>query len=178
MSTHERIHTRQAIAEDADAIAAMHHALARHCNYPESQFRITPAAVQATISNPDSYERYLVAEDEFVDTHEIGGFAYISKTLSSWNGARGVYIEDLFVWPEFRGNYNIGTSLLSHAAHIAIDYADGNPDRAFLRLDTANRNNDATLRFYEGKGFDTGTTNLRLGGEALKELVNLGAVTD
>lgn len=175
--TGEIIHTRPAVADDASTIVEMHRALAEFCNYPAGAFNLSEEQVLDTINNPAHYESYLVAEDSFVEEQEIGGFAYISRTPLSWNGRRGIYIEDLFVWPEFRGNFNIGTSLLAHAAACAIDYADGDADHAYIRLDTAHNNNDATLGFYRSKGFDSHNTNLRMQGDRIKELANLAIIT-
>lgn len=163
------------MADDAPTIVDMHRALAEYCEYPAYQFNISENQVRATIESPSGYEAYYVADDEYYEgCREIGGFIYTSRSPLSWNGNRGVYVEDLYVRPDLRGGYGVGTSLLGCAAARAIEFAEGNSDRAFLRLDTANRNNDATLRFYEGKGFDGGNTNLRLSGVALKELAQQG----
>lgn len=169
----ELVATRPAVVEDAPTIVWMHRALAEHCSYPSFLFNITEDRVRATITNESSHESYYVADDYFVPGYrEIGGYVYTGRSPMSWNGNRGIYIEDLYVKPELRNGFGIGTSLLARVACAAIDLADGNADRAFLRLDTSNGNNDPTMRFYEGKGFEGNNTNLRLQGDAIKELAN------
>ena len=47
------------------------------------------------------------------------GFALYFYNYSTWLGRPGLYLEDLFVRPEFRGK-KIGLSLLIHLAQIAV----------------------------------------------------------
>lgn len=46
------------------------------------------------------------------------GFAFFYNNYSTWRGHPGVFLEDLFVRPEFRGK-GIGKALLAHVAAIA-----------------------------------------------------------
>jgi len=46
------------------------------------------------------------------------GFALWNYCYSTWLGKHGLYLEDLFVRPEFRGKGS-GKALLAHLAHIA-----------------------------------------------------------
>ena len=48
------------------------------------------------------------------------GFALFFYNYSTWNGRPGIYLEDLFVKPDFRKK-GIGKALLSHLAKIAVE---------------------------------------------------------
>ncbi len=48
------------------------------------------------------------------------GFAVFFHNFSTWTGKRGVYLEDLYVTPEARGQ-GVGGALLAHLAGVAID---------------------------------------------------------
>ncbi|HLH30516.1 MAG TPA: GNAT family N-acetyltransferase [Terriglobia bacterium] len=50
---------------------------------------------------------------------EPSGFALYFFNYSTWLGCPGLYLEDLFVRPEFRGN-GIGKGLMAHLAAIAL----------------------------------------------------------
>jgi GNAT superfamily N-acetyltransferase len=48
------------------------------------------------------------------------GFALFFHNFSTWTGRRGVYLEDLYVTPEARGQ-GVGKALLRHLAALALD---------------------------------------------------------
>jgi GNAT superfamily N-acetyltransferase len=48
------------------------------------------------------------------------GFALFFHNYSTFVGKRGIYLEDLFVLPEYRGK-GIGRALLVHLARLAVD---------------------------------------------------------
>jgi GNAT superfamily N-acetyltransferase len=50
---------------------------------------------------------------------EPAGFAFYFWNYSTWQGKPGLYLEDLFVWPRFRGK-GIGKALLVHLARVAL----------------------------------------------------------
>jgi len=50
---------------------------------------------------------------------EPAGFAFYFWNYSTWQGRPGLYLEDLFVRPRFRGK-GIGKALLAHLARVAI----------------------------------------------------------
>ena len=58
----------------------------------------------------------LIAEQ---DGHPAG-FALYFFNYSTWMGRPGIYLEDLFVQPEFRG-LGIGKALLQQVAAIAVE---------------------------------------------------------
>ena len=54
-----------------------------------------------------------------VDGREVG-FALYFFNFSTFIGHSGLYLEDLFVWPEYRGK-GYGKALLLHLAAIALE---------------------------------------------------------
>jgi GNAT superfamily N-acetyltransferase len=73
------------------------------------------------------------------------GFALYFYNYSTWKGRPGIFLEDLFVWPEFRGK-GIGKALLLHLAKIAVAEKCGRYE--WLVLDW----NTPSIEFYEGLG--------------------------
>jgi len=93
------------------------------------------------------------------------GFALFFHNFSTFLGRAGVYLEDLFVVPELRGN-GIGQVLLSTLAQIAVERGGGRFEWSVLDW-----NVDA-IRFYERLGAKAmdGWTTYRVTGEALERL--------
>jgi GNAT superfamily N-acetyltransferase len=60
------------------------------------------------------------------------GFALFFYNYSTWRGHAGIYLEDLFVRPAFRGK-GIGKALLARVAEIAV--AEGCPRFEWAVLD-------------------------------------------
>ena len=73
------------------------------------------------------------------------GFAFFFYNYSTWQGRPGLYLEDLFVVPEYRG-WGIGKALLVHLARIAV--AKGCARYQWQVLDW----NEPAIRFYESVG--------------------------
>src|SRR5438046_10615331 len=96
------------------------------------------------------------------------GFALWFYNYSTWQGRAGVYLEDLFVYPEFRGK-GIGKALLVHLAQIAV--RENCYGMRWQVLDW----NTPSIEFYESLG----ATQLkewipmRIMGEHLKRLAEL-----
>ena len=79
------------------------------------------------------------------------GFALFFHNFSTFVGRRGLYLEDLFVKPEFRG-LGLGRRLLTELARIAIDRNCGRFEWSVLDW------NEPAIGFYE-----------KLGAEMMKE---------
>ena len=73
------------------------------------------------------------------------GYALWFHTYSTFLGRRGLYLEDLFVRPEWRGR-GIGRALLAHLAGIAVERGCGRMEWAVLDW------NAPAIGFYEGLG--------------------------
>ena len=73
------------------------------------------------------------------------GFALYFYNYSTWKGRRGIFLEDLFVWPEFRGR-GIGKALLLEVARIAVEQQCGRYEWSVLDWNTP------AIEFYEALG--------------------------
>lgn len=93
------------------------------------------------------------------------GFALFFHNFSTFQGAHGIYLEDLFVMPEFRG-LGYGKSLLAYLARLAVERKCGR--LAWNCLDW----NEPSIRFYKSLGAECldEWVPYRLSGEALKSL--------
>jgi GNAT superfamily N-acetyltransferase len=99
------------------------------------------------------------------DGEAIAGYALWFRSYSTFLARPGIYLEDLFVFPEFRGR-GLGRRLLAHLAAIAVERGYGRVEWAVLDW-----NVDA-LRFYRSLGavpIDEWTI-CRLSGEAIPAL--------
>src|SRR6266481_2354280 len=73
------------------------------------------------------------------------GFAVFFHNFSTWLGRPGLYLEDLFVKPEYRGK-GYGRALLVDLAKIARDRACGRMEWAVLDW------NEPAIKFYRALG--------------------------
>ena len=100
------------------------------------------------------------------DGKEVG-FALFFHNFSTFLGRAGIYLEDLFVKPEYRGN-GYGKALLKKLAEIAVRRGCGRLE--WWCLDW----NSPSIDFYKSMGavpMDEWTT-FRIAGETLTELAN------
>jgi GNAT superfamily N-acetyltransferase len=93
------------------------------------------------------------------------GFALFFHNFSTFVGKRGLYLEDLFVKPEFRG-LGVGRRLLGELARIAVERGCGRFEWTVLDW------NEPAIGFYKKLGARpmNGWTIFRLTGEALADL--------
>ncbi len=147
-----------------DDIAVIHELVVQLAIYERE-----PDAVRAT---PDQLREALFGDDVSVygliaegldDTP--AGFAVYFRNFSTWEGVRGIYLEDLFVRPEHRG-IGLGKALLVALARIAA--ANGYARFEWSVLDW----NTPSIGFYVALGAvaqDEWTT-YRITGDALRRL--------
>jgi GNAT superfamily N-acetyltransferase len=105
---------RPALPADAGTILAFIHQLALYEKAPEKVVA-TEADLVKVMSGPAPLVRVLLADWD----GRSAGFALFFHTYSTWEGKRCLYLEDLFVDPEFRGK-GIGKALLRRLARIAV----------------------------------------------------------
>jgi GNAT superfamily N-acetyltransferase len=93
------------------------------------------------------------------------GFALWFRSYSTFLARPGIYLEDLFVFPAFRGQ-GLGRQLLAHLARTAAERGYGRVEWAVLDW-----NVDA-IRFYESLGAVAmgDWTTYRVTGDALADL--------
>jgi GNAT superfamily N-acetyltransferase len=96
---------------------------------------------------------------------EPAGFALFFHNYSTFLGRRGLYLEDLFVKPAFRG-HGVGRRLLQHLARLAVERGCGRFEWWVLDW------NAPAIGFYEGLGARpmSDWTVYRLTGSALEAL--------
>ncbi|MGA2752485.1 MAG: GNAT family N-acetyltransferase [Terracidiphilus sp.] len=155
---------RKATAADAAQILEFIRALAA--------FERAPDAVTATEEGlirdgfgPNPFYRCLIADYD----GQPAGFAFYFFNYSTWVGRPGIYVEDLFVLPQYR-RLGIGRELLKQVAAIAIE--SGCQRLQWEVLDW----NTPAIDFYRiiGAEFLDEWRNVRLSGEALTQLATCG----
>jgi GNAT superfamily N-acetyltransferase len=98
---------------------------------------------------------------------EPAGFAVYFQTFSTFLGRPGVYLEDLYVSPAWRGR-GLGRRLLAHVASVAVDRGCGRMEWSVLDW------NNLALDVYRKIGarpMDEWTVQ-RLTGDALRDLAS------
>jgi GNAT superfamily N-acetyltransferase len=121
----------------------------------------TPESLAAALFGPTPRVFADIAEWE----GQPAGFALWFYNFSTFRGRHGIYLEDLFVRPTFRGR-GVGKALLRHLARRCMD-----EDLARLEWWVLDWNEPA-LRFYRSLGalpMDEWTVQ-RVTGDALKKL--------
>ncbi len=123
----------------------------------------TPDALRAALfGTPPAAAAILARVDG-----EVAGFALYFHNFSTFLGRRGLYLEDLFVRPAFRGRA-IGKGLLTHLAKLAVELGCGRFEWAVLDWNQPSRD------FYERLGALPKSTwiNYQITGAALERLAN------
>ena len=97
------------------------------------------------------------------------GFALFFRTYSTFLARPGIYLEDLFVLPEWRGR-GVGRALLVHVARLAVERGCGRFEWSVLDW------NDPAIGFYRRLGARPmdDWTMYRLTGDALVTLATGG----
>jgi GNAT superfamily N-acetyltransferase len=96
---------------------------------------------------------------------QTAGFALFFHNFSTFVGRAGLYLEDLFVRPNFR-KFGIGKMLLTHLAKLALERGCGRFEWAVLDW------NEPAIGFYKKLGAQPQDdwTVFRVDGEALQHL--------
>src|SRR6478736_3817328 len=132
---------RPANRQDVPAILRMIHELARYEKEPDA-VRNTPEMLERALfgSNPSVFAT--MAEDS---AGEVQGFALWFLNYSTWEGVHGIYLEDLYVSPDARGEGH-GKALLQHLAATAVD-------RGYARVEWSVLDwNEPSINFYKKLG--------------------------
>jgi len=133
-----------------------------------AEYEREPQAVTATEADlvrdgfgADPKFRVVIAEWD----GKPAGFALFFYNYSTWQGRPGLYLEDLFVRPEFRGK-GIGKTLLVYLARLAVRENCGRFQWQVLDWNTP------SIQFYESLGAKVMKEwlTMRVEGEAIKRL--------
>jgi GNAT superfamily N-acetyltransferase len=151
---------RPARKEEVGIVLQLIHDLAHYEKAP-NEVEATEKELLATIfiDNPKVF-------CDVVDVDgEIAGMAIWFLNYSTWQGKHGIYLEDLFIKPEYRG-HGYGKALLKHLAKICDEKGYGRFQWWVLDW------NSPAIEFYRSLGavaMDEWTV-YRVSGNALKEL--------
>ena len=156
----ERLGIRPATRQDAAQVFAFIRDLAEY-----------EKLLDDVIATPDDIERALFAPQPrvFCDIAEWdgkpAGFALWFYNFSTFRGRHGIYLEDLFVRPAFRGK-GLGKALLQHLAKRAVAEDCARVEWSVLDW------NEPSIKFYESLGAIPMEewTVFRLTGDALRKL--------
>ena len=148
---------RAATAADVPAILGLIRELAEYERLLDMVVA-TEASLHRSLFGPRLFAEALIAE---VDGEAVG-FAVFFHNFSTFLGKPGVYLEDLFVRPAFRGR-GLGKALLTRVARIAVDRDCGRMEWSVLNW------NEPAIRFYESLGAQplSDWTMYRLTGDTL-----------
>ncbi|MEO8501012.1 MAG: GNAT family N-acetyltransferase [Vicinamibacteria bacterium] len=121
----------------------------------------TEEGLRATLFGPRPYAECVIARFK----GGPAGFALFFHNYSTFLGRPGVYLEDLFVKPDFRGK-GVGRALLQYLAKVALDRNCGRLEWSVLDW------NAPAIGFYKSLGAEPmeDWTIFRLKGEALARL--------
>ncbi len=151
---------RPAVPADAALILQYIRELAEYEREPEAAVA-TEADIQRHAFSDQPLVKVTMAEWHGAPA----GFALWFLNFSTWEGKPGIYLEDLFVRPVYRG-HGIGKALLQHLAALAVQ--EGWSRFVWQVLDW----NTPAIEFYEAHGAKVMRPWLtcRVEGEALQRL--------
>jgi GNAT superfamily N-acetyltransferase len=131
---------RPARVDDCSTIVELIRELAAYERL-EHEVRAGPEDIRRNLFGPRPYAEALIAE---VDGGAVG-LALFFHNFSTFRGQPGIYLEDLFVRPEFRGR-GIGKALLASLARIGLERGCGRLEWAVLDW------NEPSIGFYRALG--------------------------
>ncbi|GAT86710.1 MULTISPECIES: GNAT family N-acetyltransferase [Paenarthrobacter] len=150
---------RQATVDDVPAILRMIHDLAIYEKEPDA-VKNTPERLTEVLFGENPRVFATIAENA---AGTVQGFALWFLNYSTWEGVHGIYLEDLYVEPDARGEGH-GKALLQYLAATAVE-------RGYARVEWSVLNwNEPSINFYKKLGafpMEEWST-FRLTGEALE----------
>jgi GNAT superfamily N-acetyltransferase len=151
---------RRANKEDASIVLALIKELAEYEQAPDQVEASEGDLITTLFADDPRVFCDLIEEDG-----EVAGMALWFLNYSTWQGKHGIYLEDLFVRPEYRGR-GYGKALLKHLAAICIDSGYGRLQWWVLDWNTP------AIDFYKSIGSEAMDewTVFRVSGRALDEL--------
>ena len=158
--SHKSIRIRPARASDSAQVLVFIQGLAEYEKLAH-EVVATEEDLRRTLFGDKPSAEVVIAEFD----GQAAGFALFFTSYSTFLARPGIYLEDLFVLPELRGN-GIGKALLTHLAGLAVERNMGRLDWSVLDW------NEPAIRFYEQLGARglSDWTQYRLTGDALQNL--------
>ena len=157
---------RRATPEDVEAVTGLIYDLAEY-EKARHECTVVPEQIHEALFGPQPSVYAHVAEESGEDGAEgqVVRVALWFRNFSTWDGVHGIYLEDLYVRPEHRGEGH-GRALLAALAHECVE-------RGYTRLSWSVLDwNEPSIGFYRSLGAvaqDEWTT-FRLSGPALQAL--------
>jgi GNAT superfamily N-acetyltransferase len=151
---------REAAEEDVPLILSLIRELAEYERLSD-EVVATEDGLRGSLFGERRYAEVLIAEHDGAPA----GFALFFHNFSTFLGKPGIYLEDLYVRPEFRGS-GIGRQLLVKLAHLASERGCGRLEWSVLDW------NEPSIGFYMQLGavaMDDWTI-YRVSGHALRKL--------
>ncbi len=124
------VHIRPLRREDATAFLALIDALADYEKLARPDADARDRLIRDAFADAPRYEAFLAS----VDGRDVG-YAIIYETYSSFLALPTLYLEDIFVLPDARGN-RAGLALFLHVAELARDRGCGRMDWTVLDWNT------------------------------------------
>ena len=134
------IRVEAATTEDVPVLLQLIRALAEYERLA-GEVVATEAALRDTLFGPAPRAEAVLARA----AEQAVGFALWFHNYSTFLGRPGLYLEDLFVVPEWRGR-GVGSALLRHLARIAVERGCGRMEWSVLDW------NEPAITFYQKLG--------------------------
>lgn len=134
------ISIRKAVPADAAIIHGFIVELAVY-EKAEHEVKASIAEIESSIFSASSPAKALICELN----GEAIGFAVYFYNYSTWQGRKGLYLEDLYVSPKHRG-LGAGKFLLRHLAQVAVEEGCGRFEWSVLDW------NQPAIEFYDSVG--------------------------
>lgn len=130
---------RFAERKDTDLVLKFIKSIAAYEEMPEA-VKYSKESLEDWLFNRKKGEAIFVLEED----KEVG-FCLFYETLPGYIGRGGLYVEDLYVYPEYRGK-GYGKALLKKMAKIALERDCGRLEWLCLKW------NKNSIQFYKGMG--------------------------
>ena len=140
LPTQKKITIRPAIVEDCDLIVSLIKGLGIYEKASDLEMPVTADLIRTNVFQK-KFSEVLIAELNGV----ASGFCCFFHNFSTWQGKPGIWIEDIFVLPEYR-KQGLGLSLFKEVAKIC-------QERGCVRLEWSCLTwNEPALEFYKKLG--------------------------
>jgi len=124
----------------------------------------TEETIRETLFGEKAYAEVIFAELN----GKVVGFALFFHNYSTFVSRPGLYLEDIYIYPEYRGR-GIGKRMMAYLAKLAVERDCGRFEWSCLKW------NEPSLDFYASLGAETMDewVTLRVSGKKLKNLAGL-----